>query len=124
MRAIGGRRRCSAREHCTGAPIPNGTQSWPRDLTSSHQALLSNRTQITPPSDSDGGEIESGLLLGPRVKGSKAIASIARSIALRSPYDLQGNRTDRSPIAPSVEEGDRNMLLGAAPIAQLHPVRP
>ena len=50
----------------------------------------------------------------------KAIAPIA----LRSPYDLQGNRPDRPPIAPSVEEGDRNMLLGTAPIAQLHPVWP
>ena len=105
MRAIGGRRRCSAREHCTGAPIPNGTQSWPRDLTcyrGPRQALLSNRTQITPPSDSDGVEIEFGLLLGPRVKGSKAIASIARSIALRSPYDIQGNRPDRPAIFKAI----------------------
>ena len=132
MRAIGGRRRCSAREHCTGAPIPNATR----------QAVLSNRTQISPPSDSDGGEIKSGLLRGPRPTVYKAIASIARSIALRSPYylqgnrpdrppialgspyDLQGNRPDRPPIAPSVEEGDRSKLLGTAPIAQLHPVRP
>ena len=36
MRANGGRRRCSAREHCTGAPIPNGTQAWPRGLISVH----------------------------------------------------------------------------------------
>ena len=90
----------------------------------------------------DGGEIESGLLLGPRIEVYKAIASIARSIALRSPYDLQGNRPDRPPIAlgspydlkgnrpdrppiaPSVEEGDRNLLLGTAPSVKLHPVGP
>ena len=89
MRAIGGRRRCSAREHCTGAPIPNATR----------QAVLSNRTQISPPSDSDGGEIESGLLLGPRVQVYKAIASIARSIALRSPSDRPTIYKAIAPIA-------------------------
>ena len=89
------------------------------------QAFLSNRTQISPPSESDGGEIESGLLLGPRVEGTRVgtihipgglpsdrptIYKAIAPIALRSPYDLQGNRPDRPPIAPDLEEGDRNML--------------
>ena len=38
------------------------------------QAVLSNRTRISPPSDSDGGEIGYDLLLGSRVRGTRVEA--------------------------------------------------
>ena len=100
MRAIGGRRRCSAREHCTGAPIPNAAR----------QAVLSNRTQISPPSDSDGGEIESGFAPGAE-QGNRLDRPIDRP-----PIALLFTR--QSPRSPS----DRPTIYKAiAPIALQSP---
>ena len=159
-----GRRRCSAREHCTGAPIPNMALYFlagerrlqlalsklpPGNMRLNSHLSESERCEIFPyicqppfstaivpialrlPYDLQGTRPDRPRVTLRIIRQSPRTPSdrprnykVIAPIALRSPYDLQGNRPDRPPIAPSVEEGDRDPYSRIAPIAQLHPVWP
>ena len=97
MRAIGGRRRCSAREHCTGAPIPNMALYFlagERRLQLALSKLLPGNMRLNSHlSESERCEIF------PYIEQPPFLAKAIAPIALGSPYYSQGNRPDRPRIA-------------------------